>query len=277
MCRTKNDLKAKKYHTIVKASQYGKNILVNILIYGCFLNQAPSKSSIFSKNLFGQLDFLMVIFSLVNLGLIVKNQIGPRTFYKSFQAHSITIGGRQFGRTLIDGKTKLTMSKNAQIINNGYLKLGLDNHFLPSTQPCRLTMAENSKLVINGTVNIAKGAFIEVQKNANLELNDNVPINANVLIVATNSIKIGERTGIGWDVEICDTAFHQIGDDPNITAPIQIGSHVLITSHCRIMKGVKIGDGAVIAMGSIVTRDIPPGCLAGGVPAKVIKQNIEWK
>jgi acetyltransferase-like isoleucine patch superfamily enzyme len=44
-----------------------------------------------------------------------------------------------------------------------------------------------------------------------------------------------------------------------------------------ILKGVKIGDGSAIAAGAIVTRDVPPKCLAAGIPARVIKENIEWE
>ncbi|MDR1847439.1 MAG: acyltransferase, partial [Bacteroidales bacterium] len=43
-----------------------------------------------------------------------------------------------------------------------------------------------------------------------------------------------------------------------------------------ILKGVTIGDGAIIAAGSIVTKDVPPQCIVAGVPAKVIKENIKW-
>lgn len=48
---------------------------------------------------------------------------------------------------------------------------------------------------------------------------------------------------------------------------------------CRslILKGVTIGDGAVVAAGSVVTHAIPKRCLVGGNPAKIIRENIEWK
>ena len=61
------------------------------------------------------------------------------------------------------------------------------------------------------------------------------------------------------------------------TAPIEIGSNVLIGRRSMIMKGVKIGDGSVIAAGSVVTRDVPAKCLAAGVPARVIRQDIQWE
>jgi len=53
--------------------------------------------------------------------------------------------------------------------------------------------------------------------------------------------------------------------------PIIVGNDVWIASEVSIQQGVTIGDGAVIAFGSLVTHDIPPYALVGGCPAKVIK------
>ena len=44
-----------------------------------------------------------------------------------------------------------------------------------------------------------------------------------------------------------------------------------------ILKGVTIGEGAVVAAGAVVTKDVPAYTLVAGVPAKVIKENIQWK
>lgn len=55
----------------------------------------------------------------------------------------------------------------------------------------------------------------------------------------------------------------------------EIGNDVWIGSHVLIRGGVKIGDGAVVAMGSVVTKDVPPYAIVGGVPAKVIKYRFE--
>jgi len=43
-----------------------------------------------------------------------------------------------------------------------------------------------------------------------------------------------------------------------------------------VLKGVTIGDGAIIAAGAVVTKDVPAGCIAAGVPAKVVKEGIRW-
>ena len=59
--------------------------------------------------------------------------------------------------------------------------------------------------------------------------------------------------------------------DYNPYSKIKIGNDVWIGEKCLIMPGVKIGDGAIIAAHAVVTKDIPPYAIAGGVPAKVIK------
>jgi acetyltransferase-like isoleucine patch superfamily enzyme len=60
-------------------------------------------------------------------------------------------------------------------------------------------------------------------------------------------------------------------------APIEIGRHVLVGRRSMVMKGVTIGDGAVIAAGAVVTRNVSARSLAAGIPARVIKQDIDWE
>ncbi len=55
------------------------------------------------------------------------------------------------------------------------------------------------------------------------------------------------------------------------TAPIVIGDYVFIGARCMILKGVTIGEKSIIAAGSVVVKDIPANCIAGGNPCKVIK------
>ena len=61
-----------------------------------------------------------------------------------------------------------------------------------------------------------------------------------------------------------------------IAKPIHIGEHVWIGNRAIILKGVTIGDGAIVAAGALVTGDVPAHTIVAGVPARIIKENINW-
>lgn len=92
-------------------------------------------------------------------------------------------------------------------------------------------------------------------------------------------ITIGDRVWVGANAVICDTDFHPLDPeqrrlDPLAanTAPITIADDVFIGMQALILKGVSIGEGAVIAAGSVVTRDVPAGSVVAGNPARVIRE-----
>ena len=58
---------------------------------------------------------------------------------------------------------------------------------------------------------------------------------------------------------------------------MKIGNKVWIATNALILPGVSIGDGAIVAAGAVVTKDVPAKCMVAGVPARVIKSNVEWK
>ena len=64
---------------------------------------------------------------------------------------------------------------------------------------------------------------------------------------------------------------YQRNATPDIMRNIVIGNDVYIGVNCTILGGVTIGDGAVVAAGAVVTKDVPPHTVYGGVPAKLIK------
>jgi len=88
-------------------------------------------------------------------------------------------------------------------------------------------------------------------------------------------VTIGRGVGIGpYSVFITDS--HRLGD-PSFRAgdlyamPIEVGDGAWLGTSVTVLPGVKIGKGAVIAAGSVVTKDVPDNVLSGGVPAKIIK------
>lgn len=116
------------------------------------------------------------------------------------------------------------------------------------------------------------------EKDAQIEIGSNTKINNGFVAIAEkSSITIGQSCLIGTQVEIYDSDFHALSaearrnGDWHEASPVRIGDNVFIGSNVKILKGVTIGDGCVIANSSLVTKDIPKNCLASGVPATVIR------
>ncbi|MEO6715094.1 MAG: acyltransferase [Mycobacteriales bacterium] len=111
---------------------------------------------------------------------------------------------------------------------------------------------------------------------ATLSIGNRTYINRRTEITCEQSVSIGDNCAISWDVLITDTDYHQLGGgDP--AAPVVIGDHVWIGARAMVLKGVTIGDGAVVAAGSIVTRDVEPGALVAGNPARQLRDDVTWK
>ena len=62
----------------------------------------------------------------------------------------------------------------------------------------------------------------------------------------------------------------------NPSKPVDIGNHVWLGRYVKILKGVSIGDGAVVGMSSVVTKNIKAHTLNAGSPCKCLKENISW-
>lgn len=109
---------------------------------------------------------------------------------------------------------------------------------------------------------------------ARLSIGDGTSINRGVSICAQQSIQIGRDCGIGNDCLIFDTDFHALGDGSEATnaSPVVIGDKVWLAARSVILKGVTIGDGAVICAGSVVATNVAPYTMVGGVPARVIRK-----
>jgi len=112
---------------------------------------------------------------------------------------------------------------------------------------------------------------LEIGKDALLRIDKGTYLNRNTLIVAERSVEIGKNCKISWDVIIMDSDQHVLGNPNEANAPVVIGDDVWIGCRAIILKGVRVGRGAVIGAGSVVTKDVPEYTVAGGVPAKVIK------
>lgn len=107
-----------------------------------------------------------------------------------------------------------------------------------------------------------------------LEIGDDTFVNNGTSLSASTHIKIGSRVNIAPHCTIIDNDFHGTDDrdGPPKMAPIVLEDDVWLGTRVIVLKGVTIGKGSVIASGSVVTKDIPPGVIAAGVPAKVLRR-----
>ena len=120
--------------------------------------------------------------------------------------------------------------------------------------------------------------IIIAKRKGKIKIGDDVGISGTT-VYAWDHIEIGSHTRIGANCKLIDTDMHAIdmaernadNFDAVKTAPIKIGESCFIGCNCLILKGVTIGDGAVIGAGSVVTSDVPPFTVAAGNPARVIK------
>jgi len=185
--------------------------------------------------------------------------------------------------TYVDWKSNFTFEKNAKInfYEEGFLVFGTErSSFRGWAGRTSLFMKTNSQLDIRGYNNIGRGSLVWILEGGKIKLNGDTFTAGKNMIIAKSSVEIGKNCAIAWGVTICDHDFHKLyikGVQQVETAPVKIADRVWIGMNATILKGVTIGEGAVIAANSVVTKDVEAGSLVGGNPAKVIKPEIEFK
>lgn len=193
-------------------------------------------------------------------------------------------------RANMDNKQFLEFIKNAEVIKAGS-EAHLKMHEL-SARAQKITMRlnygyhepeETVRLFSELTESKVDDSFrcflpFYTECGINIKLGKNVFINSGCCFQDHAGIEIGDGTLIGHQVVIATLNHAQ---DPLSRAdmfpkPVKIGKNVWIGAHATILPGVTIGDNAIIAAGAVVTKDVEKNAVAGGVPAKKIK-DIEVK
>lgn len=152
---------------------------------------------------------------------------------------------------------------------------------------------ENFKIYIRGSNHnlfvgkhcaLSGGSFWFEDNNCIIKIGENTTfVNAHIAVTENGkSIEIGNDCMLAYDIEIRTGDSHSIIDVNtdnriNHAQNVKICDHVWIGADVKILKGVSIGKNSIIGTGSIVTNSIPDNCVAAGIPAKIIRNNVTWE
>lgn len=217
-----------------------------------------------------------------------KNEIdGLPQFYKNSAIHfskknnRIKIGPKVFVK---DSKIKLYGDSSLELEEGCYLQgctFIIRNSHVKFGRCCEL---------MNVKVSAFDGSYLEIGGNSAVtgewELKDAATVTAKKLwctwppLVAAKGGKITMGDCGLADTTIYNTDYHPIYDfDGNIInqdRDVIIEDNVWVGRRTVILKGVTLGNGCILGFGSVVSRSIPPHCIAAGMPAKVVKENVVW-
>ena len=111
----------------------------------------------------------------------------------------------------------------------------------------------------------------------NISIGKRVSINDNVFLNGYGGIEFGDDSGVAYGSALISED-HDISDpdipmkeQPKLPGKITIEKNVWVASNCVVLRGVTIGEGSVVAAGSVVTKSVPPFSIVGGNPARVIR------
>lgn len=143
-----------------------------------------------------------------------------------------------------------------------------------------LEAIDEGRAQIGSAVLIEPGCWFALYpETAQLEIGEGTFINLGCMVAATDRISIGKHCMFANHCFVAD-ADHRF-DDPNLPVtwqgmrsegPVTIGDNCWFGTNCVVTSGVTIGERTVVGANSVVTRDLPPGVIAAGAPAKVIKK-----
>ena len=195
-----------------------------------------------------------------------------------FNIHIKLIGR---AKTKIHPSTYLDMQNSKIIVENGTLEIGyIEGWGVKAIRDSCVIRLDNSTLHIIGDVSLRPGVGIWAM-GGTIVIRNGTFINGQTEIIAGHRVEIGEHCLIARNVMIMDNDLHKhaVGDEKPVEVfkAVLIGNHCWIGANAMILKGVKIGDGAIVSAGSIVTKDVKERTLVAGVPANVIQENVVWE
>ncbi len=177
-----------------------------------------------------------------------------------------------FSELLYRVKKRLTKYSIAEYVKGAWFARSMTKHgiiVVTGGKPSPRIFNDGGEIVVENC-QFYQGVRLEVGKNALLRIGNGTYLNRNTVVVVQEKVEIGKDCRIAWDVVIMDSDLHPIEGRTLENKPVIIEDNVWIGCRCIILKGVRIGKGAIIAAGSVVTKSVPSGAIAAGVPARIL-------
>jgi len=198
-----------------------------------------------------------------------ENNFTRRLFSALYRAHDVYETTRDYSRS------KLLFEP---MVRARFHKVGKDlqvNALPYITGHAQISIGDGCRF---GYFSIRTGRFMDKPE---LIMGNSVSIASDVTFVVNRLITIHDNVGIGGRTWISDSDGHPADVERRLSGvkeldssdikPLTIEEYVWIGHGVHVLKGVTIGRGAVVAAGSVVTNDVPPGALAMGVPARIVR------
>ena len=156
-----------------------------------------------------------------------------------------------------------------------FIRYPVEGELLEALDAGRLAMGEGTLL--------EPGCWLTLGPEATIAIGEGCFLNRGTMLAAVERIEIGDHVMFANGCFVGDGDHRYDDPDTPITwqgfeprGPVRIGDNVWFGVNCVVTGGVEIGDRAVIGANSVVTQTIPPGVIAAGAPAKVIRE-IEFR
>ncbi len=222
---------------------------------------------------------------------MIKNLLKKNTYFLGLAKKTESFFSGILVKKSIKGVNNTIIYNTARLRNCSIIIEGNDNHIQLGSgcflKDVKIKMKGNGhKLHIKSNSSLHSSASLWFEDNGcSLEIGENCSIGSNHIAITEDhsSVKIGDSALFSNNIEIRTGDSHAIFDlntkkRINSAKNIIIGESVWIGAHVSIMKGASVSSQSIVATRSVVTKKFLTGnCIIGGIPAKVIKENIYWE
>lgn len=142
--------------------------------------------------------------------------------------------------------------------------------------------SQDSRITIKGKACFCNPFYMTTKNDSVIEIGSNFKGNTNLVISCAKNITIGDNVLCAWNTTIIDGDGHfiyqsDVNRPSNLPRRIVIGNQVWLSSNSTLLKGSIIPDNCIISANAVVSNGFDiSNCIIGGIPAKILKENISW-